>query len=145
MDQTPEQVETSARLIRLTDDVRQLSVKVDNLDGRLSILEGRGANLGGQVTSLQGQVTTLQGQVTSLQGQVTGLQGQLARIDIQLARAEVYSETTRGDIRKLQDDHRDLGKALQAIRTVDFRLMYGTMFGLAVGMTGLMAKGFGWL
>ena len=42
-------------------------------------------------------------------------------------------------------DVKELRRDITGIRTTDFRLIFGAIIAVALGLAGLMAKGFGWL
>jgi hypothetical protein len=54
------------------------------------------------------------------------------------ARLEAVVEHMNGDLADLKRDVRD-------IRTTDFRLIFGAIIGVALGLAALMSKGFHWL
>ena len=48
----------------------------------------------------------------------------------------------------IQSDMRDVKSDLRVIRDdarTDFRLLFGALIAVAIGLAGLMARGFGWL
>lgn len=59
-------------------------------------------------------------------------------MEARLARLEVAAEYMQRDIAELKAD-------VRAIRTTDFRLMFGALITVALGLAAVMAKGFGWL
>ncbi|ALM87358.1 hypothetical protein ASB57_28830 [Bordetella sp. N] len=72
-------------------------------------------------------------------------------MEIRVARLEVIAEHTQRDISELKTDVRELRKETKAeigaLRTevrTDFRVMFGALITVALGLAGLMAKGFGW-
>ena len=66
-------------------------------------------------------------------------------METRVAKLEVTSTYIERDIKTLVDDVRAVRNDITAIRTTDFRIMYGTIIAAVVGLTGVMAKGFGWL
>lgn len=48
-------------------------------------------------------------------------------------------------VEQMQRDIAELKAAVRAIRTTDFRLIFGAIVTVALGNAALMAKGFGWL
>lgn len=54
-------------------------------------------------------------------------------------------EHVQDDIRELKDAVRELSRQVNAIRTTDFRIMFGAIIAATLGLAGVMAKGFGWL
>lgn len=59
-------------------------------------------------------------------------------MEARLARLEVAVEYMQRDIAELKAE-------MRAIRTTDFRLIFGAIITVALGNAALMAKGFGWL
>jgi len=49
------------------------------------------------------------------------------------------------DIAELKADVREIRKDITGTRTTDFRLTFSAIISVALGLAGLMAKGFGWL
>lgn len=49
------------------------------------------------------------------------------------------------DVAELKADVRELRRDVAGIRTTDFRLLFGAIIAVALGLAGVMAKGFGWL
>lgn len=59
-------------------------------------------------------------------------------MEARVSRLEVVVEFMQRDIAELKAD-------MRAIRTTDFRLIFGAIITVALGLAALMAKGFGWL
>ncbi|WP_229496612.1 hypothetical protein [Massilia polaris] len=59
-------------------------------------------------------------------------------MEARIARLEVAVEYMQRDIAELKAD-------IRAIRTTDFRLIFGAIVTVALGNAALMARGFGWL
>ncbi|MES2151584.1 MAG: hypothetical protein V4508_17540 [Pseudomonadota bacterium] len=59
-------------------------------------------------------------------------------VEHRLTRLEASAEV-------LQRDMTELKTEVKGIRTTDFRLIFGAMITLALGMASLMAKGFHWI
>lgn len=49
------------------------------------------------------------------------------------------------DVRELRNDVREMRRDIVTIRTVDFRLLFGAIIVSALGLAGILARGFGWL
>jgi hypothetical protein len=62
-----------------------------------------------------------------------------------IAKLEAGQEFIQRDIRDLKDDVRAIYGEINGIRTTDFRLLFGAIIGVAVGLAGLMARGFHWI
>jgi len=62
-------------------------------------------------------------------------------MEARIARLEVAVEYMSRDLR-------DIKEAMRAVRrgmVTDFRLLFGSLIAVALGLAALMAKGFGWL
>lgn len=46
---------------------------------------------------------------------------------------------------ELKRDVREIRTDITGIRTTDFRILFGATIAVAIGLAGLMAKGFHWL
>ncbi len=61
-------------------------------------------------------------------------------MEARIARLEVAV-----DYAELKADGRELRTEIHRIRTTDFRILLGSLITVALGLAGIMAKGFGWL
>jgi hypothetical protein len=73
-------------------------------------------------------------------------------LEARVAQLETHVQYIRRDLDSLKDDVREFRGETKAelsnIRTdmkVDFRLVFGSLIVVAIGLAGMMAKGFGWL
>lgn len=64
-----------------------------------------------------------------------------AQIDNRLGRVEVIVEHVKEDVRDLRIEVRGVRDQAR----VDFRLLFGALISMALGMTALMARGFHWI
>jgi len=71
--------------------------------------------------------------------------GDDGRMEARVAQLAAVTEYMARDIADLKVDVRKLRDDIGAIRTTDFRLLFGAIITVALGMSGLMAKGFHWL
>lgn len=62
-----------------------------------------------------------------------------------IAKLEAAMEHAQRDITELKADVRELRRDVAGIRTTDFRLLFGAIIAVALGLAGLMARGFHWL
>lgn len=62
-----------------------------------------------------------------------------------LAKLETAVEFIQRDIKELKDDLRAVKSDINGIRTTDFRILFGAIIAVALGLAGLMSKGFHWL
>jgi uncharacterized protein YhaN len=62
-----------------------------------------------------------------------------------LAKLETAVDFIQRDIKELKDDMRAVKSDINSVRTTDFRLLFGAIIAVALGLAGLMAKGFHWL
>ena len=66
-------------------------------------------------------------------------------MESRVAKLETAFEFIQRDIKELKDDLRAVKSDINGIRTGDFRILFGTIIAVALGLGGLMAKGFHWL
>jgi len=62
-------------------------------------------------------------------------------MEARVAKLESTTEYIQRDIAELKVDARELRQDLKT----DFRILFGAIIAVALGLAGLMAKGFGWL
>ena len=66
-----------------------------------------------------------------------------------IARLETSVVHLTGDVRELRTDLREfrteVREELIRIRTVDFRILFGSIIVSTLGIMGIVAKGFGWI
>ncbi|MDM8357505.1 hypothetical protein [Pandoraea communis] len=65
-------------------------------------------------------------------------------METRVAKLEVTIEHIQRDVKELKDDVRALRQDISGIRTTDFRITFGAIIAVALGLAGLMAKGFHW-
>lgn len=66
-------------------------------------------------------------------------------MEARVAKLEATVEFIQRDIKELKDDMRAVRSDISSIRTTDFRILFGAIITVALGLAGLMAKGFHWL
>ncbi|SFF26422.1 hypothetical protein [Nitrosomonas sp. Nm166] len=69
-------------------------------------------------------------------------------IESRVARLEASVSHIESDIRDIKIDIKDLRVDIKDLRKVDesnFRILFSAIIATALGLAGLMAKGFGWL
>mgnify|MGYP001560867022 CR=1 FL=1 len=66
-------------------------------------------------------------------------------VEVRLARLETAVEFMRIDITDIKQTLRKMQDDIMSIRTTDFRLLFGAIIGVSLGLTAVMAKGFGWI
>lgn len=62
-------------------------------------------------------------------------------LEARVAKIEATVEHVQTDVREIKSDIRDLRTASQT----DFRIVFGSLIAVALGLAGLMAHGFHWL
>ena len=62
-------------------------------------------------------------------------------IEARVAKVEAAIEHIQSDISDIKSDIRDLRSETR----IDFRLLFGAIIAVALGLAGVMAKGFHWL
>lgn len=72
-------------------------------------------------------------------------------LDVRVAQLETHALYIRRDIDALKDDVRGFRTetkaeftGIHAVMRGDFRLLFGSLIAVAVGLAGVMARGFGW-
>ena len=81
----------------------------------------------------------------TMQGQSTDSKLWKEQMESRVTKLETAVEYIQRDVELLQRDVRALRQDMIGIRTTDFRLLFGAIIAAAVGLTGLIAKGFNWL
>lgn len=66
-------------------------------------------------------------------------------LEARIAKLEATMEHVQSDVTELKADVRELRRDVLGIRTTDFRVLFGAIIAVALGLAGVMAKGFGWL
>jgi len=57
-------------------------------------------------------------------------------------------EARIADVEPIQSDIREIKQDIREIKVdarTDFRILFGSLITVAIGLAGLMAKGFGWI
>lgn len=67
-------------------------------------------------------------------GTFDGMEARVAKLEALAEHIQRDLTDVKTDLRTIRDDARS-----------DFRLIFGAIIALAIGLTGVMAKGFGWL
>jgi hypothetical protein len=62
-------------------------------------------------------------------------------MEARVAKLEAHIEHIQGDLNEIKSDIRDIKRDARA----DFRLLFGALIFVALGLAGLMAKGFHWI
>lgn len=75
----------------------------------------------------------------------SGIEARVARLEASLSHVEADVHEIRGDLKELRRENQSSAKELRRDAQTDFRLMFGTLVSVALGLSGIMAKGFGWL
>lgn len=88
-------------------------------------------------------ITYLTEWASSVDGGGSG--GDNGAMEARVAKLEATTEYVQRDIAELKTDVRELRKDIIGIRTTDFRIMFGAIITVALGLAALMAKGFHWL
>jgi chromosome segregation ATPase len=173
MDHTPEQVELSARLVSLAADVGGLHHRFDSVDTRLNSFETKVVGIGTRLESLAvdtGGVNTRLGALSSDFGNMsarldvldarTGNLERLAEIsDARFASMDSTQlnimeklgaikgtcDSLNANIQALTLEVREQRRDISTIRTTDFRLIYGSMIAMGLGIVSIMAHGFKWI
>lgn len=65
-------------------------------------------------------------------------------MEARISKLETTVEYIQRDIKELKEDVRSIRTDITGIRTTDFRLLFGAIIAVALGLAGMMAKGFHW-
>lgn len=75
----------------------------------------------------------------------SGGDGYNGDMEARVAKLEAGIEYIQRDISELKGELRTVNTAITSIRTTDFRIIFGAIIFVALGLAGLMAKGFNWI
>lgn len=67
-----------------------------------------------------------------------GMEARVAKLEAGMAHLERDVSELRTDVREIRND-------ISGIRTTDFRLLFGAIIAVALGLAALMAHGFHWI
>jgi hypothetical protein len=73
------------------------------------------------------------------------IQVEAEMMEARIAKLEAGQDYIQRDVNDLKDDVRAIRGEINGIRTTDFRLLFGAIIALAIGLAGLMARGFHWI
>jgi hypothetical protein len=62
-------------------------------------------------------------------------------MEVRVAKLEAHIEHIQGDLNEIKSDIREIKRDART----DFRLLFGAVIFVALGLAGLMAKGFHWI
>ena len=65
-------------------------------------------------------------------------------METRVAKLEATVEHVQRDVADIKVELRDMRKDIVGIRTTDFRLLFGAIITVALGLAAVMAKGFHW-
>ena len=114
-------VESGSPIAILMADISRLDHKFDNRFGKLD-----------------DRIDKLDDRIDKLDDRIGKLDDRVAALGERVARVETGIDFLRSDIKNLSE-------GLLAVRTTDFRLMFGALIAVALSLSAMMAKGFGWL
>lgn len=66
-------------------------------------------------------------------------------MEARVARLEAAVDHIQSDVRDIKTEMREVRHDITGIRTTDFRLIFGAIIAVALGLAGIMAHGFHWL
>lgn len=66
-------------------------------------------------------------------------------MEIRLSKLETATEYLQRDVKEIREDVRTIKNEIGGIRTTDFRITFGAIIVVALGLAAIMAKGFHWL
>jgi len=65
----------------------------------------------------------------------------IARLESDVAHIQLDVREVRQDLRELRQDLKDI----RVDARTDFRVLFGSIIAVAIGLSALLAKGFGWI
>jgi hypothetical protein len=74
-----------------------------------------------------------------------GGDGTSGGMEPRIAKLEASVEHVQQDIRDIKSDIHDICGDITGIRTTDFRIIFGAIIAVALGLAGLIAHGFRWI
>jgi hypothetical protein len=77
--------------------------------------------------------------------QTAGGGGTSVGMEARIAKLEASVEHIQADVAEIRTDFREVRKDIAAIRTVDFRALFGTIIAATLGLAAVMAHGFHWI
>ena len=66
-------------------------------------------------------------------------------MEARIAKLEATVEHANRDLSELKAELKEARRDITSIRTTDFRLTFAAIIFVALGLAGVMAKGFGWI
>ena len=69
------------------------------------------------------------------------MDGRVARIESDISYIKRDIQDIKGDVKEVRDEIKDVRKDMRA----DFRITFGALIAVALGLAGIMARGFGWM
>ena len=119
----------------LTADFGRLDHK---LDDRVGKPDERVGTLETRIGGLDVRIGKLEVRVDELVLNMREVGARLGALTERVVKVETAIDFVRTDVKNLNDN-------VSAIRTTDFRLMFGALIAVVLGLSAMMAKGFGWL
>lgn len=66
-------------------------------------------------------------------------------MEARIAKLEASVEHIQTDVAEIKTEFRDVRKDITAIRTADFRVLFGAIIAATLGLAAVMAHGFHWM
>ncbi len=66
-------------------------------------------------------------------------------MEARIAKLEASVEHIQADVAEIKTDFREVRKDIAAVRTVDFRVLFGAIIAATLGLAAVMAHGFQWI
>jgi hypothetical protein len=96
--------------------------------------------IGKKVVGIRDGIVDQHGNIQGPQGPGDG-----GDMEARVAKLEAHAEHLQSDITDIKNHIEGLRTDISGIRTTDFRLIFGAIITVALGLAWLMAKGFHWL
>lgn len=110
---------------------------------------GNGVESGSPIAILMADISRLDRKLDDRMGKLDDRMGKvddrIDKLDDRVAALTERVARVETGIDFLRSDMKNLSDGLLAVRTTDFRLMFGALIAVALSLSAMMAKGFGWL
>jgi chromosome segregation ATPase len=115
----------------IQDDLRGLRTEVGDFKGELREFKGEMREFKSEMREFKGEMLEFKGEMREFKSEMREFKGDMREF--------------KGEMREFQKEVRSEFRDVRHQARTDFRLLFGALISLAVGMATLMAKGFHWL
>jgi septal ring factor EnvC (AmiA/AmiB activator) len=119
--------DSASPIAMLTAEMSVMKQRVTGLESRLDAVVRR-------LDAIEIRLDAVEKRLDALERRLGVVESKLAELGERVARLEAGIEYVYSEL-----------KILSQRQITDFRLMFGSLITVAIGLSGMMAKGFGWL